>query len=201
MVIKPSEKSTNSVQREAAIKAAKEYLNKCFADNYPEVVLGSGELVVLGGMRQSRLYYVPRPLAEIINSAKSKLSIMHAGLFVGFYRRGLFIPSTELFNAARMKGLKFGCAVAAKQQGVKAFLYGNDLLVASVERFLEPVEKGMVVAVSDSEDLFVVGVGILVLGIDEFLKAVRQGRMLEVAVKNIKDLGLLLRSEESYWEL
>jgi len=191
----------NSMQREAAVKAAKDYLNKCFAGNHPEVVLGSGELVVLGGMRLFRLYYVPRPLAEIINSAKSKLSIMHVGLFVGFYRRGLFIPSTELFNAARMNGLKFGCAVAAKQQGVKAFLYGNDLLVASVERFLEPVEKGMVVAVLDSEDLFTVGVGILKLSVDEFLKAVSQGRMLEVAVKNIKDLGLLLRSEESYWEL
>jgi len=201
MTTKPSEKSTTSVQREAAIKAAKDYLDSCFESNYPEAVLGSGEFVVLGGMRQSRIYYVPRPLAEIINSAKSKLSIMHAGLFVGFYRRGLFIPSTELFNVARMKGLRFGCAVIAKQQGVKAFLYGNDLLVASVERFLEPVKKGMLVAVSDSEDMFVVGVGILMLSVDEFLKAVRQGRMLEVAVKNIKDLGLLLRSEESYWEL
>jgi len=190
-----------SVQWEAAIKAAKDYMNKCFASNHLEVVLGSGEFVVLGGMRQSRLYYVPRPLAGIINSAKSNLSTMHAGLFVGFYRRGLFIPSTELFNVARMNGLRFGCAVVAKQQGVKAFLYGNDLLVASVERFLEPVEKGMIVAVSDSEDLFVVGVGILVLSADEFLKAVSQGRMLEVAVKNIKDRGLLLRSEESYWEL
>jgi len=123
---------------------------------------------------------------------------MATGILIGWIKkRREFIPSTRLFELAMEKGLKIGCAVVAKSQGVKAFLYGNDLLVSSVERFLHPIEKGVYVAVLDKEDMKVIGIGKFVINPEDFDRYVKEGKMLIPVVENIFDLGIFLR-DESY---
>jgi len=123
---------------------------------------------------------------------------MATGILIGWIKkRREFIPSTRLFELAMEKGFEIGCAVVAKSQGVKAFLYGNDLLVSSVERFLHPIEKGVYVAVLDKEDMKVIGIGKFVINPEDFDRYVKEGKMLIPVVENIFDLGIFLR-DESY---
>lgn len=123
---------------------------------------------------------------------------MATSILIGWIKkRREFIPSTRLFELAMEKGFKIGCAVVAKSQGVKAFLYGNDLLVSSVERFLHPIEKGVYVAVLDKEDMKVIGIGKFVINPEDFDRHVKEGKMLIPVVENIFDLGIFLR-DESY---
>jgi len=72
----------------------------------------------------------------------------------------------------------FRAAVIAKEKGVKAFLYGNDLLPISVEKIYGP-RRGPV-AVIDKTDYRVIGV-------------VQWDPRMRV-YKNIYDLGLFLRN-------
>jgi len=72
----------------------------------------------------------------------------------------------------------FRAAVIAKEKGVKAFLYGNDLLPISVEKIYEPRREA--VAVIDKTDYRVIGVA-------------RWDPRMRV-FKNIYDLGLFLRN-------
>jgi ribosome biogenesis protein Nip4 len=138
---------------------------------------------------------VKNDLDELISSG---VKVMATSILIGWIKkRREFIPSTRLFELAMEKGFKIGCAVVAKSQGVKAFLYGNDLLVSSVERFLHPIEKGVYVAVLDKEDMKVIGIGKFVINPEDFDRYVKEGKMLITVVENIFDLGIFLR-DESY---
>ncbi|MEM2862888.1 MAG: hypothetical protein QXW20_05230, partial [Ignisphaera sp.] len=62
--------------------------------------------------------------------------------------------------------------------------------------FLYPVEKDMYVAVLDSEDMSVIGIGKLVIDPSDLGKLLSEGKVLALVVKNVFDLGILLRDEE-----
>jgi len=96
-------------------------------------------------------------------------------------------------------GHRIGCSIIAKEQGVKAFLYGNDLLLASLEKVLEPAERGWYVAVLDSLDMVAIGIGKLLVSPQEIPMLIREGRMLVPVVKNVFDLGTTVRYEEIFY--
>ncbi len=127
----------------------------------------------------------------------SKHDLVFSGLIAGWIVKNDFVPSPWIFEKALRIGGKIGCAVEVLEQGVKAFLYGNDILIASVKKFLHPVRKGMYVAVLDAYDGSVIGVGKLVKEPNEIEELHKLGRILEVAIENVFDLGLVLRSERS----
>lgn len=86
-----------------------------------------------------------------------------------------------MFELAIERKFSFGCTVVVKPQGVKAFLYGNDLLICSAERFCSQLRRGC-------RGCFrwggyrVVGAG---YGSSNFNKYVEEGKMLMLVVENV----------------
>lgn len=175
------------------------YVNKCFCTEYREYLFSEFSInIVKKDENKARICLVPRHLEHVVKDFFNQVNVLTFGIIIGWVRgknKSKFIPSTHLFNLAKDQGYSYGCAVVAKPQGVKAFLYGNDLLVTSVERFLEPIEKNLYVAVIDSEDMRAIGIGKLVIDPKDLNKLIAEGRILELVVKNEFDLGVLLRDE------
>ncbi|MCI4462136.1 MAG: hypothetical protein JHC12_04180 [Thermogladius sp.] len=99
-----------------------------------------------------------------------------SGELVGIVIEGHVAPSPQLYTKLFQR---YGCrsCVVAADKGVKAFLYGNDLLLESVAEIYPPVDS--YVAVLDSYDYSVIGVAKW----DESSKV----------FKNVFDLGVYLR--------
>ena len=171
----------------------------CFSREFREYIDKEYLIKVIPKNRSvERVCLIPRSIADRVDMVSSGIKIVVAGLVIGWLKnRTRFLPSPHLFNLAIDRGFNYGCAVVAKQQGVRAFLYGNDLLVVSVERFLRPVEKGMYVAVIDPDDVKAIGIGRLVIDPGDFDRLIAEGKLLLPAVENVFDLGILLR-DESY---
>ncbi len=168
------------------------YLEKCFVKSFTGFVSSGFELEVF---RNRFISIIPRNIHRFIKSLN--INPIIAGIVIGWFR-GEFIPSTNLFYFAKSNGFDFGCSIIASEQGVKAFLYGNDLLLASTQGFIEPVEKGMYVAVIDSSDMMPIGIGKLMIDPMDVDYLRRSGRILDVVAKNVFDLGRLLRDHKLF---
>ncbi len=118
---------------------------------------------------------------------------LYMGEIVGIEVEGSVYPSPWLFERLYTCTGRIRSAVEAEQQGVKAFLYGNDLLVASVRKIYGPFRKGQVVAVIDPLDSRVIGVARAAMDLREVERARSHGRTLDVVAENIFDLGWFLR--------
>ncbi|MDK6029510.1 hypothetical protein QPL79_09050 [Ignisphaera sp. 4213-co] len=129
----------------------------------------------------------------------SKLKTIGSGVLAGWLWGGRFMPSPHFYNFVKSFTNSIGCAIVAKTQGVKAFLYGNDLLLASFEKALPPVSKGKPVAVLDSEDYMAIGIGIALFELREIEMLLKSGKMLTPIVKNVFDLGMHIRDEEFFY--
>ncbi|MEM3981055.1 MAG: hypothetical protein QXF79_07380, partial [Ignisphaera sp.] len=161
------------------------YIDKCFCREYRDYILSEFEIMLIPKNDVvSRVTLVPKDIAGYIINISANVNVMSAGIVIGWIKRRKFIPSTHLFNLATQKRFKFGCAVVAKQQGIKAFLYGNDLLISSVDKFLYPIEKGLYVAVIDPEDMNTIGIGRLVIDPKDFNKYLLEGKVLLPVVEN-----------------
>ena len=171
------------------------YIEKCFGKECLNTILCDYDVKLFSKNRhRKRVCLIPKNMStiDLIN-----INVVAVGIIIGWIEKSsVFIPSTHLFNMVREKGFSIGCSIVAKQHGVKAFLYGRDLLALSVERFLYPVEKDMYVAVLDSEDMSVIGIGKLVIDPSDLGKLLSEGKILAPVVKNVFDLGILLRDEE-----
>jgi len=123
---------------------------------------------------------------------------VYAGLNLGFLTKNMFIPSPWLFEIIYKCVNTYISAVEVKERGVKAFLYGNDILLQSVEKVYPPIAKRMFVAVVDASDGRVVGVALALYGQDELqtlLSRLREGSEdpNKVVMKNILDIGCFVR--------
>lgn len=153
--------------------------------------------------------YSPEEIERVLDAASARI-------YCGIYR-GLCILSTggeeggELYSGEAV-GIVIGerayplpslleklyrssgrrACVEAKPQGVKAYLYGKDLLATSVEKIHRPFERNTIVGVLDASDGAVIGVGRAMLG-PEDLEAPGLDRDRVAAVKNIFDLGWFIR--------
>lgn len=174
------------------------YIEKCFGRGCLNVILSDYDVKLFKKNKHvDRVCLVPRDISSIISSDLNNVDVIGSGTIIGWIKRGVtFVPSVHLFNVVKEKGFNLGCSVIAKPQGVKAFLYGKDLLALSVEQFLHPIEKGMYVAVIDPEDMVVIGIGRLVIDPSELGILLNEGKVLVVAVENVFDLGVLLRNEK-----
>ncbi|MCX8168439.1 MAG: hypothetical protein N3D82_05385 [Ignisphaera sp.] len=143
------------------------------------------------------LALVPKGLADLLQNLLNT-KVIGSGLLCGWIDEGKFIPAPHLFNFSRRCGFRYGCGVVVKPQGVKAFLYGNDVLLASFDRFVYPVRKGDYIAVVDPGDMHVIGIGMLLADEHDIERLAKEGRVLAVIVKNIFDLGIHIRNEELF---
>ncbi|MEM2204447.1 MAG: PUA domain-containing protein [Sulfolobales archaeon] len=131
----------------------------------------------------------------IVTAIESEIDLkyMYAGSPVGIIINGEIYPYPGLLQEIYRCTGDTRSAVEAGSQGVKAYLYGNDLLVASVEKIYRPFRRGDIVGVIDPSDRRVIGVGRALLDPREILRAKAMGRDTEAAVENIFDLGWFLR--------
>lgn len=180
-------------------KLVLEYIDKCFCEKFKEYILSRYVITFVKKNKSiERVCLIPKDVEYVAKVVSEHVNVLAIGMIIGWIKKGKkFIPSPHIFNLAIENGFSFGCAVVARSQGVKAFLYGNDLLIASVEKLLEPVEKDTYVAVIDFEDMRAIGIGKLVVDPRKVGELMAKGEVLLPVVENIFDLGVLLR-DESY---
>jgi len=176
------------------------YIEKCFPKAFIDEALKRFDIVCYESSRgKTTVTFVPRNLSHVIESLRSRgVDIVRAGIVIGWIKGQNFVPSPHLFSLARELGYEYGCAVVVKEQGVKAFLYGNDILLSSVEKVVCPAQRGWYVAVVDPTDGTVIGIGRLLLSPEEIEEALKRGEMLRPVVKNVFDLGLAIRDEHYF---
>ncbi len=181
------------------LRSVERYVEKCFGTEAVSQI-DKNYLLFLVESLQSKyhVYALDKQLADLVTRLSHLTKVQGAGLLIGWLRGENFVPSTQLFNYMHSAGFRIGCAAIAKVQGVKAFLYGNDLLLASLDRIIEPAERGWYIAVLDPEDMFAIGIGRLLVSPREIPELLREGRMLIPIVKNVFDLGLTVRQEEFF---
>lgn len=170
--------------------AVREFVKRCFWECVE--LVDSGKIMVVEGSNGRALFLVN----DLIERFSRVENCVAGGLLIGWATREGFVPSPWFFEELFRLSRASRCAVIVNEQGVKAFLYGNDILVASIVEIREPFPKGGIVAVVDAMDGTVVGVGKAVMDRIGVEKARREGKMLSVVVKNVFDLGVLLRNEK-----
>ncbi len=104
------------------------------------------------------------------------LTVLYEDSWIALYTKKRFVPSISIVQSIYSDhGIK--SAIIVKEQGVKAFLYGNDILPDSVIDTIPPI--GELITVIDSTDGEIVG----------FVTWNPRRRIYE----NIFDIGLFLR--------
>ncbi len=171
------------------------YIEKCFV--CPPNVFEELVCRVYESRRRGfrRVHLVPKHIASI---DLGDVEVVAEGALVGWVKGRNFVPSTQLFELLKELGCENRCWVVAEEHGVKAVLYGNDLLVTSTKEISPYAKKGWYVAIVDPSDGRVVAVGRLCIDSEELKRAREEGRMLEVVVKNVFDLGMAIRREEVF---
>jgi len=176
------------------------YITRCFGSDVSSFINKEYTVFTTVGSRfQYRVFLLDKSCTSTLAKLARDSRVCGAGILIGWLHNNDFIPSTQLFDFIRRMGHRIGCSIIAKEQGVKAFLYGNDLLLASLEKVLEPAERGWYVAVLDSLDMVAIGIGKLLVSPQEIPMLIREGRMLVPVVKNVFDLGTTVRYEEIFY--
>ncbi|MCD6278113.1 MAG: hypothetical protein J7J11_00350 [Desulfurococcales archaeon] len=113
-----------------------------------------------------------------------------AGLYAGRLRKRppRFIPSANLLQLI-YDALGPRRAVEVSEEGIKPFLYGNDILKKSVLKCYEPVSRSEVVGIIGS-DGYVYGVGLSNL---QSCKELASLSDLDEVAQNVFDIGWYLR--------
>ena len=178
------------------VKEVTKYLRRLFSNDYLRCInLSEGYLLI---NEFNELFYVSdERLINVLNDVWV-LKPLAAGFHIGWFFRGAeFIPSPALLeHLYSCLGVIRG-AVEVSDLGVKAFLYGNDILLQSVIKIYKPIEKGMYVSIVDHLDKHVIGIGRSKYGYRELRKLMKFKELektLEV-VSNVFDLGRYLHEE------
>ena len=178
-------------------KGITKYLRRLFSNDYLRCIdLSRGYLLI---NEFNELFYVSdEQLINVLNDIWV-LKPLATGLHVGwFFRDTGFIPSPALLeHLYSCLGVIKG-AIEVSDLGIKAFLYGNDILLQSVIKVYRPIKEGMYVAVIDNIDKHVIGVGKARYDhqeLNRLMKFKETKRTLEV-ISNVFDLGKYLHEEE-----
>lgn len=118
---------------------------------------------------------------------------VYMGRTVGIVIRGTPYPYPAFLQSIYRCTGDIRAAIEAHPQGVRAFLYGNDILVASVKRIYRDFRAGDIVGVIDSEDGSVIGIGRASMTPEDLEEAISRRENTRVAVENIFDLGWFFR--------
>ncbi len=107
-----------------------------------------------------------------------KSTLLYSGRWIGILINNKPYPSPLIYEEIYRRTGEYRAAIIIKEQGVKAFLYGNDVLMESIAKEYPPLEYP--VAVIDQEDHRVIGVA-------------RRIKSRKPYYQNIYDLGMFLR--------
>ncbi|MGC9009506.1 MAG: PUA domain-containing protein [Sulfolobales archaeon] len=190
------------IDEPAEFKPLKEYFEEIFDIHTLESFFRNKKLIYLEN-KYRELYVVNIDLLEYVNKMliSRKIRIMSLGLFAGFIKGDKFIPSPQFLEELYALTGRFRGAIVAKEKGVKAFLYGNDLLYESVHRIYKPFKKDYIVGVIDRSDMRVIGVGRAAVDLEEIRGWINKPDFrLKPVVYNEFDLGFFLREQKEYIE-
>jgi len=154
------------------------------------MLLGSLNIVICSGMFDE-VYAVNNALHRVFNDlVRGGRYPYSVGLYVGRLRRlrPHFIPSVMLAEFIYGKLRYFVNAVKVSLNGLKPFLYGNDILKESVTNYFPKVVRGRVTFVI-GPDNYVYGLGISTVN-DYEIKGLKP---TDVVVKNVFDVGWYVR--------
>jgi len=149
-----------------------------------------GKVMICKGIFKEA-YIISDTLTEVIKVIFSKGYIPYsAGLYIGRIRRSkpYFIPSINLLQLIYDE-LGLRRAIVVSDEGLKPFLYGNDILRKSIIRCYEPLKKNDVVGIVGT-DGYVYGIGLCTI---ESCNDLRRLRDLDLVAKNVFDVGWYLR--------
>ncbi|MEM3831155.1 MAG: hypothetical protein QXS89_03040 [Sulfolobales archaeon] len=174
------------------------YIREVFEVALEEVLKRLDSVILCFEEPCKRMYLVEERLLERIFGLYDRgVEIQAAGVLIGLIYGELFIPSPRFLELLYGTLDTVRGAVIAREEGVRVFLYGRDLLYESVVEILRPFRKKLTVAVIDRSDNRVVGVGFAAEDADEILRWPRtRDYMRRPVVYNIIDLGLYLRAQD-----
>jgi len=163
---------------------------KLFGFEAATLLRSLGKLMICEGVFKE-VYIVSGELINVIKVIfKSGRIPYSAGLYLGRLRREKpkLIPSVNTIQIIYDK-LGFRRALIVREEGIKPFLYGNDIIKKSVIKCIEPLELGDIVGIV-GEDNYVYGVGLSVIGSCNELNSLKDNDMV---ARNIFDVGWYLR--------
>jgi len=166
------------------------HFKRLFGEYSIRVISELGNIMICSGVF-TEAYILPKNLVTtVIKLFTSGYVPYSAGLYVGRLRRlkPRFIPSINaLYIIYKNIGLKR--ALMVSEEGLKPFLYGNDILKMSVIKCFEPIDKDEVVGIVGS-DKYVYGIGLSTISSCEEIKKLKD---VDVVAYNVFDVGWYLR--------
>lgn len=174
------------------------YLNHLFCNSFLKCLDGKFYILNVGDVKE--VYFTnDRHVIKILEEV-SELKPVMLGLFIGWIKKNKnFIPSPNLLkHLYDCLGVIKGAAVVSSQ-GVKAFLYGNDILLESIVKVYKPIKKALYVAIIDAADSEIIGIGKSNYDYENLIKLMKENKKnknVEV-FKNVFDLGRFLRKENT----
>ncbi len=163
-------------------------LTECFQADVLELMAPYNELIICSN-GFSEVYLVSDKLLDVYLKLASKGRYPYCiGIYAGRLSKGILIPSTMLADKVFKKLGTYVNSVEVSDTGLKPFLYGKDVLKASVTRTYPRLIKGRYAFVV-GRDGYVYGLGISVVDEGE-LPYLRPN---DVVIKNVFDAGWYLR--------
>jgi ribosome biogenesis protein Nip4 len=137
-------------------------------------------------------YLLSKDVLETVNILLQSGRVPYsAGIYVGRLRRKepSFIPSTDFLQYVYSSLGRILKALVIGGEGIKPFLYGKDVLKASVRKCIPPIKKSDIVSIV-GEDQYVYGLGLSTIGSCDEISSLK--RTDPVAI-NVFDVGWYLR--------
>jgi len=169
----------------------REYLTPLFGSTVEEALTRRYEVLVCSGLF-SEAYLLSGPVAAVARRLMRSGRVPYmAGAYVGRVRRSRprLIPSADFLSLIYSLLGRPVRAVVVGLEGLKPFLYGRDVLRASVRGCFDPLGRGEVAGVV-GEDGLVYGVGLA--SVNSCRELGRLGGE-DVVVRNVFDVGWFVR--------
>ncbi len=171
----------------------REYLHHLFGNDVLHALSGFEFLVCEGVF--SEAYMLWGSVASLVKRLMSSGRVPYmAGVYVGRVRgsRPRLLPSADFLSLLYSRLGRLVRAVVVGAEGLKPFLYGRDVLRASVKKCFDPLDRGEVVGVV-GEDGFIYGVGLSALDSCRELQGLRAE---DLVVENVFDVGWFIRGSQ-----
>lgn len=165
-------------------------LKRVFGVDVTELLSPYSELLLCSGLF-TEVYLVSSDLLGVVNVLRRSGRVPYCvGIYVGRFRgrKPYLIPSTMLANIVFSRLGRYVSTVVVSDEGLKPFLYGRDVLKASVTKVYPKLRRKDIAFVVGS-DGYVYGVGISLVD-DSTINDLGRN---DVVIKNVFDVGWYLR--------
>ena len=177
---------SKSVVERSELEILREYIERKLNAPWNEIV------------KEPLLKYCYNGICFIVSSSENvrkadlmkEFNVVFGGEVIGIVYRGYVFPSLNVYERVFHETGEFRAAIIANEEGVKNFLYGNNLYASSIIEYYEPIDN--IVAIIDNVDMKAIGVAKPIVH-GRRLREYIQRKLERPVYENIFDLGLFLR--------